>query len=209
VLVATGRVPNTEPLQLAAGNVAVDETGRILVSAQYQSTTNPKVFAIGDAVAGPQLAHKASREGLFVADVLAGDALALADWVAMPSVVYTTPEAASVGLTLVQAGEQGLAVKHSQVPLAALGRAHTMQQAHGGWVQLVVCAHSNKLLGAQVLAPHAGELIAELTLAIEAGLQAEDVALTVHAHPTLSEAWVEAAEALHQQAIHWYQPLAR
>ena len=204
VLLCTGRKPNTE--ELATAGIAVSTTGHVVVNHQQQ-TNIPTVYAIGDLVAGPQLAHKATREGLLVADVISG-LPEVKDWRAIPAVVYTTPELAQVGWNEQQAKEHGYPTAKTTVfPLGALGRAHTLTDttAPKGHFILVTDAQTDVVLGAEVVAPNAGELIAELALAVECGLTATDIALTIHAHPTLSEGWMEAAEAVHQQAIHLFQ----
>jgi dihydrolipoamide dehydrogenase len=204
VLVAVGRAPNTQGLGLEAAGIALTPQGTLAVDACFQ-TSQPHVWAIGDCIAGPQLAHRASKEALHVAEAIATNQPQPADWLAMPSVIYTTPELATVGLTPAQAKAEGIAVAVGKFSWLASGMAHA-QQATTGWVQLVAHAQSDVLLGAQAVGEQASTLIAEIALALELGATAADVALTVHPHPSRSEAWMEAAEAVHQQAIHVYQP---
>jgi dihydrolipoamide dehydrogenase len=204
VLVAVGRTPNTQGLGLEAAGIALTPQGTVAVDACFQ-TSQAHVWAIGDCIAGPQLAHRASKEALHVAEGIATGQAHPADWLAMPSVIYTTPELATVGLTPAQAKAEGLPVAVGKVSWGAMGMAHA-QQATTGWVQLVAHAQSDVLLGAQAVGEQASTLIAEIALAIELGATAADVALTVHPHPSRAEGWMEAAEAVHQQAIHVYQP---
>ncbi len=203
ILVAVGRRPNSAALGLDAAAVATDARGFITVDAQRR-TSNPAIFAIGDVAGGALLAHKGSKEGLLVADVIAGRS-AIWDVRAMPAAIFTDPEMASVGLTEAEAAKAGRAVKTGSFPFAASGRALAARETEG-LVKLVSDAQTDLLLGAHIIGPHASELIAEATLAIEAGLTAEDLALTVHSHPTLSETVMEAAEDLHHLAIHIYNP---
>jgi dihydrolipoamide dehydrogenase len=208
LLVAVGRAPATQALHLTAGQVALTGTGgRIAVDSQCRSLTNPKVFAIGDLIDGPQLAHKASKEAQIVAAVIDGQPQCR-DWRALPLVVFTQPEMASVGLTENQATAQGRAVKVGKFPFAANAMAMALNPATphgGGFVKWLADPATDRLLGASTIGPHAATLIAEAALALELGATAEDLALTIHGHPTVSEPWQEAAEALHHQAIHLYK----
>ncbi|ADU51779.1 dihydrolipoamide dehydrogenase [Thermaerobacter marianensis DSM 12885] len=199
VLVSVGRRPNTDGLGLELAGVQLDERGRVKVDAQLR-TTQPHIFAIGDIAPGPMLAHKASREGIVAAEVLAGLPSA-ADYVAVPAPVFTDPEIATVGLTEAQARQQGYEPVVGRFPYAANGRALTLGE-RDGFVKLVADRETKVLLGAGIVGPEASDLVAELALAIEMGATLEDVALTIHAHPTLSEAVMEAAEAGLGHAIH-------
>ena len=199
VLVAVGRRPNTEGLGLDKAGVKVDEKGRIAVDAKFQ-TSLPGVYAIGDVIAGPMLAHKAMEEGVAVAENLAGQA-GHVNYDAIPSVVYTWPEVASVGLTEEQLKEKGVEYKAFKFPFLAVGKAIAMGEKEG-WVKLLADKKTDRLLGAHILGARASDLIAELTLAIEFKASAEDVARTCHAHPTLSEGVKEAALGLGRGTIH-------
>jgi len=204
LLLCTGRKPNIEGL--AEAGISISPSGKVAVNHQLQ-TTVAGVYAIGDLIEGPQLAHKATKEGLLVADVISGFP-ELKDWRALPSVVYTAPELAQVGLNETQAKVAGYGQATTILfPLGALGRSHTLSSSASpkGHFILVVDAVTDVVLGGEVVAPNAGELIAEIALAVECGLTATDLALTVHAHPTLSEGWMEVAEAVHKQAIHLFQ----
>jgi dihydrolipoamide dehydrogenase len=199
LIIAVGRRPNTAGLNLEKSGVILDEKGFIKVDRQLRTNVS-HIFAIGDVTAPPLLAHKASKEGQVAAAVIAGHNEVL-DYRAMPSAIFCDPEIATVGLTEAQAKEQGYTVKIGKFPFAASGRALTMS-AGEGLVKLVSDADTGVLLGAHLIGPDVSELLAEATLAIEMGAQAEDIALTVHAHPTLPETMMEAAEAIENLAIH-------
>lgn len=198
LLVAVGRRPNSEALELAAAGVAVDARGFIPTNASMQSNV-PHIYAIGDVARGPLLAHKAMKEGLVAAEHAAGRPAAVDTLV--PGVIYTHPELAQVGMTEAEAKAAGYEVEVGTFPLAASGRALTMN-AGGGLVKLIGDAKSDLLLGAHIVGPGAGDLIAEMTLAMEMGATLEDVAATQHPHPTLAEGMMEAAEHAHGKAIH-------
>jgi dihydrolipoamide dehydrogenase len=193
VLVAVGRTPNTSGLGLettrarlgARGFVEVDERGR---------TSDPHLWAVGDVTGEPMLAHRAMRQGKVVADAIAGRPVAF-DNVVVPAVVFTDPEVAWCGLTEREAERTGRAVKIARFQWAASGRAATLGRSDG-LTKLVVDAETGRVLGVGIVGPGAGELIAEGALAVETALLAEDVALTIHTHPTLSETLMEAAETL-------------
>ena len=204
LLLCTGRKPNSEGLTDAG--VSLNGRGQVNVNNKLQ-TNIEGVYAIGDLIEGPQLAHKATKEALLVADVISG-LPEVKDWRALPAVVYTAPELAQVGLSEAKAKESGYPQATTVIfPLGALGRSHTLTAGSSpkGHFILVVDATTDVALGGEVVAPNAGELIAEIALAVECGLTATDLALTVHAHPTLSEGWMEIAEAVHKQAIHLFQ----
>ena len=203
VLVAVGRRPNTEDLGLEKAKVTLDARGFITVDHQLRSS-NPRILAIGDVAGQPLLAHKGSKQGLIAASVIAGKKDAY-DVRAMPAAIFTDPEIAAVGLTEQKAAEQKIEVKVGTFPFAASGRALASRETDG-MVKLISDAKSDQLLGCHIVGPHASELIAEAALAIEAGLCAEDLALTVHTHPTLSETLMEAAEDVHGIAVHIYNP---
>ncbi|HZJ08322.1 MAG TPA: dihydrolipoyl dehydrogenase [Trueperaceae bacterium] len=199
VLVAVGRRPNGRGLGLEEIGVELDERGYVKVVNEHMQTTLPHVYAIGDVARAPLLAHKAMKEGLVAAEHAAGQPSAY-DTV-VPSVIYTSPELASVGMTEKEAEEAGHRVRIGRFPLSASGRAASLG-VDSGLVKLIGDAETDLLLGCHIVAPNAGELIAEATLAIEMGATLEDLALTQHAHPTLSEGLMEAAEHAHGRAIH-------
>jgi dihydrolipoamide dehydrogenase len=199
VLMAVGRKPFTEGLGLKEAGVQVDEKGRIVVDAKFQTAVEG-IYAIGDVIAGPMLAHKAMEEGVAVVESLAGQA-GHVNYGAIPSVVYTHPEVASVGLTEDEAKQKGFDVKTSKFSMLATGRAVAMGE-RDGFVKLVADKKTDRLLGAHIIAPRASDMIAELVLALEYSASAEDVARTCHAHPTLSEAVKEAALGLGDGTIH-------
>ena len=178
--------------------MSVDERGYVPVNDHLQ-TSLPHVYAIGDVARQPLLAHKAMKEGLVAAEHAAGKPAAY-DTV-VPSVIYTSPELASVGMTEAEAKEAGFEVRVGTFPLSASGRATTLGVKEG-MVKLIGDAETDVILGFHMVGPNAGELVAEAALAIEMGATLEDVALTQHAHPTLSETVMEAAEHAHGQAIH-------
>lgn len=199
VLVAVGWKPHTAGLELERAGVHVNERGFIHVD-EAMRTTAPGIWAIGDAAGAPLLAHKASKEGIIAAESVAGLAT-VRDWRAMPAAVFTDPEIASVGMTPEQARESGYEPKVGRFPFSANGRALSTNEAEG-FAQVVVDKASGLLLGLHVVGPEASNLVAEGTLAIEMGAVAEDLALTIHAHPTLPEAVMEAAEMALGHAIH-------
>jgi dihydrolipoamide dehydrogenase len=203
VLVSVGRKPNTEKLGLDVAGVKTNARGYVEVDRQMR-TSNPRVFAIGDVAGGALLAHKASKEGLVAAAVMAGGNDRW-DVRAMPAAIFTDPEIATVGLTEADARKAGHEVKVATFPFGALGRAIAGRETDG-LMKMVVDAKDDRILGVGIAGANASDLIAEAALAIEAGLCAEDVALTVHAHPTLAEGMGEVAEAVHGHAIHIYQP---
>jgi dihydrolipoamide dehydrogenase len=196
VLVSIGRRPFTQGI---GAEIALDERGRIRTDAHY-ATSVPGVYAIGDAIAGPMLAHKAEEEGVAVAERLAGEA-GHVNYDAIPGVVYTWPEVAAVGRTEEELKSAGIDYNIGKFPFTANGRARAMGSTDG-FVKLLAEKASDRLLGAHIIGPDAGTLIAELTTAIEFGASAEDVARTCHAHPTLSEAVKEAALAVEGRALH-------
>jgi dihydrolipoamide dehydrogenase len=191
VLIAVGRRANVEEIGLDALGVALAPRGFIPVDAQLR-TSLPHVFAIGDVTGPPQLAHRATHQGKLAAEVIAGHKVAF-EPAAIPSIAYTDPEVAWVGLSEEQAISQGIAVKKGVYPWTASGRALGMGRGEGT-TKLLFSAEDGRLLGAGMAGAHAGELIAEATLAIEMGADAHDLGLTIHAHPTLSETVAFAAE---------------
>ena len=200
VLVAVGRRPFTAGLGLEEAGVAVDEhSGRVLVNESFE-TRVPGVFAIGDLIAGPMLAHKAQEEGIALAEQLAGKKTHV-NYATIPSIIYTSPEVAGVGQTEEQVKESGRAYRVGKFPFQANGRARSLDEAEG-FVKVIADAETDRLLGVHILGPRASELIAEAVLAMEFAGSAEDIARTCHAHPTLSEAVHEAALAVDKRAIH-------
>lgn len=199
VLVTVGRRPNTDELGLE--EVGVKLTDRGLVEVDKQSRTSvDSIYAIGDIVPGLPLAHKASYEAKVAAEAIAGQNSEV-DYIGMPAVCFTEPELAQVGYTEAQAKEKGLDIKASKFPYQANGRALSLNDTNG-FVKLVTLKEDDTLIGAQVVGTNASDVIAELGLAIEAGMNAEDIALTVHAHPTLGEMSMEAAEKALGLPIH-------
>lgn len=199
VLLAIGRYAYTEGLNLAVAGVETDGRGRIKIGSHFE-TNVPGVYAIGDVVAGAMLAHKAEEEGVALAEILAGQA-GHVNYDAIPSVVYTWPEIASVGKTEEELKKDNIAYKVGKFPFMANGRARAMGCVDG-FVKLLSDKTTDKLLGAHIIGPDAGALIAECVTALEFGASAEDIARTCHAHPTLSEAVKEAALAADGRAIH-------
>jgi dihydrolipoamide dehydrogenase len=199
VLVAVGRRPYVEGLGLEAVGVALDERGRVKTDGHF-ATNLPGIHAIGDAIAGPMLAHKAEDEGIALAEILAGQA-GHVNYDAIPGVVYTWPEAASVGQTEEQLKAANIAYKVGKFPFTANGRARAMAMTDG-FVKILADQATDRILGAHIVGPEAGDLIAELVLGMEFAAAAEDIARTCHAHPTLNEAIKEAALAVDGRAIH-------
>jgi dihydrolipoamide dehydrogenase len=199
VLVAIGRRPYTDGLGLKEAGVALDDKGRVAIDAHFQ--TNVKgIYAIGDAVQGPMLAHKAEDEGMAVAEILVGQH-GHVNYDAVPSVVYTWPEVASVGKTEEQLKADGVAFKIGKFPFTANGRARA-QNNTDGFVKILADAKTDRVLGVHMIGPSVGELVGEMALAIEFGASSEDIARTCHAHPTLTEAVREAALAVDGRPIH-------
>lgn len=199
VLVTVGRRPNTDELGLEQAGVEMDDRGLVQVDEQGR-TTSKNIFAIGDIVPGAALAHKASYEAKIAAEAIAGKKVAV-DYRAMPAVAFTDPEIASVGLTESEAKEQGLDIKATKFPLGGNGRAISLN-ATEGFVRLITTKEDNVIVGAQVAGISASDIIAELGLAVESGMNAEDIALTIHGHPSLGEVVMDAAEAALGLPIH-------
>ncbi len=199
MLVAIGRRPYTDGLGLDELGVRRDNRGVIQIDARFQ-TSVPGIFAIGDAVPGPMLAHKAEEEGIAAVEMMAGKSAHI-NYDAIPGVVYTAPEAAAVGKTEDELKLAGIAYRVGRFPFAANARARCMGDGEG-FVKLLADAKTDRVLGVHIIGPDAGALIAELALAIEFAASAEDIARTCHAHPTLNEAVKEAALAVDGRAIH-------
>jgi dihydrolipoyl dehydrogenase len=203
VLVAVGRRPNSNVAGLEKTHVQVDQRGFIMVDEQRR-THEPTIFAIGDVVGEPMLAHKASHEGRVAVEVIAGENVAFAPR-AIPAVVFTDPELAWAGLTEAQAAKDNRQVTIAKFPWGASGRAATLDRTDG-LTKLILDPGTERLLGVGLVGPGAGELIGEGVLAIEMGATATDLKLTIHAHPTLSETLMESAEVFFGQATHIYRP---
>ena len=199
ILVATGRKPNTNGLGLSNLNMELTERGQIKTDSGWQ-TNIPSIYAIGDVVEGPMLAHKAEDEGMAVAEQIAGKN-GHVNYQVIPSVIYTAPEVASVGLTEQQAKDSDRSIKIGKFMFMGNGRAKA-NFAADGFVKILADKDSDRILGAHIIGPAAGDLIHELCIAMEFGASAQDVALTCHAHPTYSEAVREAALACGSGAIH-------
>ena len=199
VLVATGRKPYTDGLGLSELGVTTTKGGQVETDGQWRTSVEG-IRAIGDAVAGPMLAHKAEDEGMAVAEAIAGRH-GHVNYDVIPNVIYTHPEVATVGLTEAQAKEAGREVKVGRFPFQGNGRAKANFAAEG-FVKIVADAETDRILGAHVIGPMAGDLIHEVCVAMEFGAAAEDLAKTCHAHPTYSEAVREAALACGDGAIH-------
>jgi len=199
LLVAVGRRPYTDGLGAAELGVQSDAKGRVIVDPHFQ-TNVPGVYAIGDVIAGPMLAHKAEEEGIACVERMAGVA-GHVNYAAIPNVVYTHPELASVGVSEEEARERGLEVRVGTFPFQANGRAKAMGDREGQ-VKLIADAATDRLLGAHIVGARASDMIAELVVAIEMAASAEDIARSVHAHPTLPEAVKEAALGVAGRAIH-------
>jgi dihydrolipoamide dehydrogenase len=199
VLVAIGRVPYTEGLGLGDVGVRLDNRGRVIVDQHFQ-TNVPGIYAIGDVIAGPMLAHKAQDEGMAVAEILAGQA-GHVNYDVIPNVVYTYPEIASVGKSEDELKEAGTAYKVGKFPFTANGRAKA-NLTTDGFVKILAAAATDRVLGLHILGADAGNMIAEAAVAMEFGASSEDIARTCHAHPTLTEAVKEAALAVEKRAIH-------
>jgi dihydrolipoamide dehydrogenase len=198
-LVAVGRKPFTEGLGLDAAGVALDERGRVRTDAHY-ATNVPGIYAIGDVIVGPMLAHKAEDEGIAVAEIVAGQA-GHVNYGAIPSVMYTSPEVAWVGKTEDELKAAGVDYKVGKFPFTANGRAKAMLQTQG-FVKILADVATDRVLGAHIVSHNAGEMIHELVVAMEFSAAAEDIARSTHAHPTLSEAIREAALMCGDGAIH-------
>ena len=199
VLIAVGRKPNTKNLNLEKIGINLDSKKRIKVDKKYQ-TNIKNIFAIGDVIEGPMLAHKAEEEGISVAESIAGQA-GHVNYDVIPGVVYTTPEVATVGKTEEQLKENQIAYKVGKFSFMANSRAKAINEAEG-FVKILADSKTDKVLGVHMIGPHAGEMIAEMSLAMEFGASSEDIARTCHAHPTFSEAIKEAALAVDKRTIH-------
>jgi dihydrolipoamide dehydrogenase len=199
VLVAVGRVPNTQGLGLAEAGVKTDNRGRVIVDETF-ATSMPAIYAIGDVIKGPMLAHKAEEEGIALAEILAGQA-GHVNYDVIPSVIYTAPEVASVGKTEEELKEAGIAYRTGKFPFTANGRAKVNRTTEG-FVKILAEEATDRVLGVHIIGADAGTMIAEAAVLMEFGGSAEDLARTCHAHPTLNEAVKEAALAVDKRPIH-------
>lgn len=199
VLVTVGRRPNTDEIGLEQMGIELNDKGVIQVDNQCRTNID-NIYAIGDIVEGPPLAHKASYEGKVAAEAISGEKSAV-DYIGIPAVAFTSPELASVGLTEKEAKDEGYDVKVGKFPYAANGRALSLDDTDG-FVSLVTRKEDGLVLGGQVAGANASDVIAEIGLAVEAGMTAEDLALTIHAHPTLGEMTMEAADVALGQPVH-------
>ncbi len=199
ILVTVGRKPNSDQLGLSAIGLKIDAKGFIQVDKQLRTNIS-HIFAIGDIAGQPMLAHKASREGIIAAEVIAGKNVVM-DVKTIPAVIFTDPEIASAGMTVEEAQSKGFEVKVGQFPYAANGRALSMLESEG-FVKIVTDKKNNVVLGVHIVGGEASQVISEAALAIEMGATAEDIASTIHPHPTLPEMMMEAAEAALGHPIH-------
>ncbi|MEC2176470.1 FAD-dependent oxidoreductase, partial [Bacillus amyloliquefaciens] len=190
---------NTDELGLE--QVGIEMTDRGVIKTDKQCRTNvPNIYAIGDIIDGPPLAHKASYEGKIAAEAIAGEPAEI-DYLGIPAVVFSEPELASVGYTEAQAKEEGIEVVAAKFPFAANGRALSLNETDG-FMKLITRKEDGLVIGAQIAGASASDMISELSLSIEGGMTAEDIAMTIHAHPTLGEITMEAAEVAIGSPIH-------
>ena len=199
VLLATGRIPNTDGLGLENVGITPDPRGRVPVSSHFQ-TSVPSIYAIGDVIAGPMLAHKAEEEGIAAVEYMI-DGYGHIDYSSIPNVVYTHPEVASVGKTEEELKSEGVPYKKGSFPFSANGRARVMNDTDG-FVKVLTHQQTDRVLGIHIIGARAGDLIAEAAVAMAFYASAEDIARASHAHPTLAEALKEAAMAAYNKPIH-------
>ena len=199
VLISVGRKPYTKNLNLEKINIELDNKKKIKVNKNFE-TNIPNIYAIGDVINGPMLAHKAEEEGIVLAELISGQS-GHVNYDVIPGVVYTSPEVASIGKTEEQLKNMNHAYKVGKFPFMANSRAKTINEPEG-FVKILADEKTDKVLGVHMIAPHAGEIIAEMALAMEFGASSEDIARTCHAHPTFSEAIKEAALSVDKRAIH-------
>ena len=199
VLISVGRKPNTEGLNLESVGIELDEKKRIKTDESFKTNIS-NIYAIGDVIEGPMLAHKAEDEGIAVAENIAGQS-GHVNYDIIPGVVYTTPEVASIGKTEEQLKDANIKYKIGKFSFMANSRAKAIDEAEG-FVKILADEKTDRVLGAHLIGPHAGELIGEIGVAMEFGASAEDIARTCHAHPTFSEAIKEAALSVDKRAIH-------
>ena len=199
VLISVGRKPNTKNLNLSKVGVKLDKKGRVEVNSNFQ-TSIPNIYAIGDVIKGPMLAHKAEEEGVAVAELIAGQS-GHVNYNVIPSVIYTFPEVASVGKTEEEIKNNNQTYKVGKFPFMANSRAKAVDETEG-FVKILADVKTDKVLGVHMIGPHVGEMIAEMAIAMEFGASSEDIARTCHAHPTFSEAIKEAALSVDKRPIH-------
>ena len=200
MLVSVGRKPYTEGLNLSKIGIKKDSKGRIEVNEKLQ-TSLKNVYAIGDVIKGPMLAHKAEEEGIAVAEIIAGQA-GHVNYDVIPGVIYTSPEVATVGKTEEELKLENKNYKVGKFPFLANSRAKVNNETDG-FVKILADSQTDKVLGVHIIGPHSGDMIAEMALAMEFGASAEDIARTCHAHPTHTEAIKEAALAVDKRPIHF------
>ena len=199
VLISVGRKPFTKNLNLANVGILIDKKGKIKVNKNFQ-TSIKNIYAIGDVIEGPMLAHKAEEEGIAVAEIIAGQS-GHVNYDVIPGVIYTSPEVATIGKNEEQLKEKGISYKIGKFPFMANSRAKAIDQPEG-FVKILADSVTDKVLGVHMIGPHAGEMIAEMSIAMEFGASSEDIARTCHAHPTFSEAIKEAALSVDKRQIH-------
>ena len=199
-MVAVGRKPYTQGLNLKKIGIKLDDQERIHVNEKFK-TTIENIYAIGDVIKGPMLAHKAEDEGIAAAEIIAGQA-GHVNYNVIPSVIYTSPEVAAVGMTEKQLKEKNIKYKIGKFPFLANSRAKVNNETDG-FVKMLADEKSDKVLGVHIIGSHAGTMIAEMALAMEFGASSEDIARTCHAHPTHTEAVKEAAMAVYKRPIHY------
>ena len=199
VLISVGRKPYTKNLNLEKIGVELDKRGSIKVNKNFQ-TNIKNIYAIGDVIEGPMLAHKAEEEGIAVAELISGQS-GHVNYDTIPGVIYTSPEVASIGKTEEQLKEKGISYKIGKFPFLANSRAKTIDESEG-FVKILADSKTDKVLGVHIIGQHAGEMIAEMSVAMEFGASSEDIARTCHAHPTFSEAIKEAALSVEKRQIH-------
>ena len=199
VLVSVGRSLNTDGIGLKETGIGTGPKGEIIVNRKME-TTIPGIYAVGDVTGGMLLAHKASAEGIVAAGNIMGQNAEI-DYSIVPAAIFTSPEIASVGLREEQAIEKGIRYRAGRFPFRALGKAHAMNEI-AGMAKIITDEETDRIIGAHIIGPHASDLIAETAVAMKAGLSARELAEVIHAHPTLAEAVMEAAEDVHQMAVH-------
>ena len=200
VLVSVGRKPYTEGLNLSKIGIKKDKAGKIEINKNFQTSVD-NIFAIGDVIKGPMLAHKAEEEGIAVAEILAGQS-GHVNYDIIPGVIYTSPEVATVGKTEEELKKSNINYKIGKFPFIANSRAKVNNESEG-FVKILADSKTDKVLGVHIIGPHCGDMIAEMALAMEFGASSEDIARTCHAHPTHTEAIKEAALAVDKRPIHF------
>ena len=200
VLISVGRKPNTEGLNLSKLEIKKDKKGRIQIDKKFRTNIS-NIFAIGDVVKGPMLAHKAEEEGIAVAEILSGQS-GHVNYNVIPGVIYTSPEVATVGKTEDELKKENISYKVGKFPFLANSRAKVNNETDG-FVKIIADSKTDRVLGVHIIGPHSGDMIAEMALAMEFGASSEDIARTCHAHPTHTEAIKEAALAVDKRPIHF------